>query len=365
MKPRRGISLLEVIVAMALATVLLGSVWTLFQILTKRQLVELDRAETNQLMRSLHQRLTRDFNNLPAIDVRPRASSPAAVALDQFPGGRLPWPYTVLESPGSETLRLTVLRGDRYQLTLGQFVEPADWDTQEEPDREADRDRLSKRDLQSTPPMMLKRVHYSLPRWPQADPAMVGTGEGFSEIDEDQDAESQGRVTEFSREETSMGPTQLQTTDADWQDPTGWVNNGDSSWPSFQQADPNEESEPAANERQIVESVSDVKAAVWSYFDGQRWRRQWDSDLEQRLPVAIRLRWRHREIADSETASPGGNFGAELIPDDFAELDETTDEEALSPRPGFDAQDDAVNDEKWYDSEWIFLLQTQPGGEDG
>lgn len=359
-KPK-GFSLLEVMVAMTLATVLLGAVWTLFQILTKRQTIEIEHAETNQMLRSLHQRLTRDLNNLPAIDRRAAVPLPPVFDAESMPGGRLPWPYNVLDAAPSAAAPATVLRGNRTSLSLLQFLEPMEWNSLDDQDEEPTTGQQSN---QRAP--LVKQVVYHLPDWPMADDS--SDDEGFASDSEDsEDSESEGRrdLSELVREELGMN----QTVSLD-PSPNGmesrqedYFSNGDrdrnqapeSSPMMGAEPDVTDESEPMARR----ESLNDIAVATFAYFDGRRWRNEWDTDLEKRLPIAIRFRWRQSAVPTANEGDSSSPFSDMAPPDEFVSIEPEPDRETdLGNAFGNDANSELESPEaRWYEGEWIFLLQ--------
>lgn len=354
---RRGFSLLEVVVAMALASVLLGAVWTLFQILTKRQAIELQRAEQNQLLRSLHQRISRDLNNLPAIGAASRPVAKSLVDPDLLTDGRLPWPYSVVDATPALPVQASILRGDQSSLSLTQYVEPVDWQRPGD-ESEEDSDPRGGREPQPWTQALMKRVVYQLPTWPSDESDKEPTLDEVASDEADEESQFANEPLQLTRTEYA----ELDFADVATADDADWMSRGsatesplrDSLDPAIE--DSGNESELTASQSQ-AEAVDGIAAAAWAYFDGQRWRSSWDTDLEGRLPPAIRLRWRFRPIATAAEELIDEDYTAANPPDEFNPMSasENVPSEGVSPDPMTD--EDAAP--RWYDVEWIFLVQPQ------
>jgi type II secretory pathway pseudopilin PulG len=366
-QPLAGFSLLEVIIATALATVLLGSVWSLFQILTKRQAIELRQAESNQLIRSLHQRLTRDLNNLPAIDRPPAAPHLAAFEQDALPDGQLFWPFSLLDPQpsGVSTRRATVLRGDQSTLTLAQFIEPVEWEEITDSD-----DPAGHRSLESKTLPLIKEVVYQLPRWPVPDDEWSReTVESSSESLKDDGEDS--LLPKLVREErlSSLSPGGIQSSARSVRtDDDELVDAKPNRSHPRNQRDGNRDEDHKEEVHVPVqrETLEDISVAAFAYFDGSHWRTEWDTELEQRLPVAIRFRWRQAAIPKSESGEAAKNF-SNLLPPAELHRQKSAGQSALN-EPGrleFNRAPSVESPESsWYEGEWIFLLQpaTQSAG---
>jgi prepilin-type N-terminal cleavage/methylation domain-containing protein len=366
-----GFSLLEVIVAMALATVLLGSVWSLFQILTRRQAIEHRQAESNQLIRSLHQRFTRDLNNLPAIDRRVASPLPPAIDQDSTNGGSLFWPFSFFDGQTPEILSTSaaVLRGDQSTLTLAQFVEPIEWEHFHATTVESNQPASARRS-----PPLLKEVVYYLPRWPMSEDNRESDSleshldsESQSLDDNDFGDEEPARPT-LVREETlpnglSSSAIQSAVSGTTEEDEFADQQSTRPGMPNQEFLEQDLQENGATVQRETLE---DISVAAFAYFDGMHWRKTWDTDLEQRLPVAIRFRWRQSALPTTESSDSSGDFGTTMPPEELKRAESEGDlelDEASAPMPTGDGAAESL-ESRWYEGEWIFLLQplTVPAG---
>ncbi len=357
----RGFSLLEVIVAMTLATVLLGAVWTLFQILTKRQAIEIRQAETNQMRRSLHQRLTRDLNNLPAIDRRAAMSLPPVFDPESMPGGRLPWPYNVLETAPHNSTSMTVLRGSQSSLTLSQFLEPGEWSTLNDQDDDTE---LGHQPTENPP--LIKQVIYQLPTWPQtSDGPTSANVESNSEDVNDIEGDVAQQTTTLVREEILAASSNDHNSIAEWSDArkddyfSDNENVQNVNIIAARDGGPLNGEENASKLNSRRETLDDISVASFAYFDGRRWRSEWDSDLEKRLPVAIRFRWRQTAVPLASTSESSSQYSDSAPPDEFSEFGEGVDTEFAGDDELSRELDTEVEsiETRWYEGEWIFLIQ--------
>lgn len=282
---REGVSLLEIMVAMTLAIVMMGAIWSLANLLTRRHEGQIRLAEQGQITRSLHQRLTQDLNSLVTWDIQ---SAPTPVP--EFSDGEMhlpAFPFYLLDNlHAAEVLQSSAsatLTGTETELSLQVYIDPFEiaWQMYQEDDQEFARDEVV--DDGSLRPSFTRRVRYSLVRPPSRENA---AGNDSTKLDWEQLSEESGQPQAgFTREEWD-NPADRSALERRGE---GLDTSFDKSTVADSRRSPNiyekNDSEPSAGYR--VERIEEIAEAQFRYFDGRRWRRRWDSLQDGRLPHAI------------------------------------------------------------------------------
>ena len=348
---RRGFSLLEVVVAMTLGMVLLGAVWTMFNLLTRRQEVEMRQADRNQVTRALHQRLAGDLKSLvPILEQRPRLklANPQEMAFRRGVS-MLPLPLPDVSPVEWETPIVFV--GRESKLLMQVFIEPID------------REALK---IIESPPSNSSRSEEFPPQIPVTK--FICYEAGVEDLlDQQQDVDSQPLAAEGSaffdelkpligltrREYLQLPPEELGAHDSD--------QSGESNeQPRFDRRQETGPDQDFADEEQqagpiLTETVEDIADLELAYYDGQAWTGNWDSRTSNQLPVAIRVRYRFltkTELAEAQApVSDEAMNAAELepIPDQDREL---TEDQTSSDLTEVESPD--------FDVEYILLVKVRP-----
>ncbi len=339
----RGFSLLEIIIAMSLGMVLLGAVWTMFNLLGRRQESELRQADRNQIIRSLHQRLTRDLKNLVALDDLLEQSLPdhsSDVALFRIGASEFQVPVPV-PSASSPTQPTVVLSGSSAQLELEVFIEPLETI---ESGAVLDSDHTGKESVISEGPVT-KQICYELGLADEAaafaiDRASASTKSTSRRPSVDQEI-AQGLV----RRESIIDPREPLGAEVESDDRESWPDQLSNFF--GKNFDQTAERTPVVSRVTVMrDHLPDIVAVRFAYFDGRSWLSRWNSRDQNRLPIAIRVQFcflkpesggRNERSRDSRNGER-----EELIP---LEIDITTDDD-----------DPALA----YDAEFLLMVKLQP-----
>lgn len=254
----RGLSLLELVVAMAIGSVLLSAIWSMFNVIALRQEREILKAEETQLVRSLHQILSRDLARvIPQSAVAPPGGQNSAMPLPLFAPNSMAAPTGILWSPGPDAS----LSGTANRLELICYS-----DSSAEPARNPQGDKLagdsSDDDLNSLP----------------ATRSVVYCWEGTHRMPSLRSPDLKDRSEGEKDSAPGPGLTRIET----------GVAGGDS-----------------GREPGTEETVCEFHRVILQYFDGKSWQSSWDSAASGRLPVAIRVQFglKMEIVAEDETDS--------------------------------------------------------------
>jgi prepilin-type N-terminal cleavage/methylation domain-containing protein len=281
--PRRGFTLLELVVAMSLGLVLLSAIWAMFSLFTQR--VESDRLQTekSQLLRAVHQLLSRDLNNVVPEEGESISRATLGNAIASSLRGVVPpitLPITGEPSDDSASAAKASLVGTSSELQLLIFDSAPPSDIPSE-------DQTAKRTFFSPPPSIdwpYRRVIY---RWQtnrvpskrlaKADDDAT-SGDKVSGPPGLTRRESYFASNSPSRDDDASGPAPNHSNNA--LAPRSRL---------FASTKPSD-LEPS---EQIIseETVGEFAEMMFEYFDGVQWRDGWDSRETGTLPMAIRIRF--------------------------------------------------------------------------
>jgi prepilin-type N-terminal cleavage/methylation domain-containing protein len=262
----RGLSLLELVVAMAIGSVLLSAVWSMFSMITMRHERETLKAEETQLVRSLHQMMSRDLARV----VPQQANSGPGV---QSSSMSLPLfaPNSVGGAVGISWSTGTVpsLRGTSDRLELVCFAEPS-----LEPPQETQGERSnenSKRDV-LPPSLATCSVVYIWEDDQRSESGAVATGEN-------RDERERKRIRR----------------------------------PGLTRIEGGSDRHGAGLRPGTEDTVREFYQAAIQYYDGNVWQTSWDSGVSGRLPVAIRLQFclKMKYVAEDDSDPASAENSAE------------------------------------------------------
>jgi Prokaryotic N-terminal methylation motif len=348
---RNGFSLLEVVVAMALGMVLLGAVWTMFNLLTRRQDVELRQADRNQVTRALHQRLSRDLKSLvPILEQRPRMKLAGPQELAFRRGAPLlPLPLPDINPVEWETPIVFV--GRESKLIMQVFIEPIEIESFQtfEPSSSS----ASRRD--EAPPQIpvTKYICYEAGVDDPLDEHDSVDAEPLSVDDSELFDESVPLIGLTRREYLQLPPEELESIDVDQNDDSNEL-------PKLNRhertdSDPVSTDEDIEQQTSLTETVEDIADLELAYYDGQAWTGNWDSRISNQLPVAVRVRYRFLTKAEiAEAQAPVTDEGATTA-DRLSKTDRDRElvEEQMTSEFAEDEQPD-------FDVEYILLVKVRP-----
>ncbi|MFN9344391.1 MAG: type II secretion system protein J [Planctomycetota bacterium] len=390
-RPRRGFTVLELIVALTLGLVLLSAVWTMFRLFLRHQEIESAQVERTQLVSSLHQLLSRDLLNvIPEGREGPQGSGTPAGApagapapalpleptnpLFLFPGGAMELPGLLPANANAEasayTLPVSSLQGDSRRLELVVFAGP---DDSAEPAVEARGGRRESRQDEREPARLPSKVivyeftglsdDLASARDASLAPAEL--------IDRDEDPiEAAIATVGLCRRETQGGSSGVSSSRE--QDRRG----SPESQPVPRSSQPSLASladeprmiagEPPAS--QIVEEFApEIIDLRFEYFDGRKWTSSWDSQRQRRLPVLVRAQLaletrpavRERKLKERLEAGPelDSEIASERSSADEASFDVPS---AADRRPSTAAGNDLF-DSPW-DYEFLLYVTAPPSG---
>ncbi len=274
---------------MSLGMVLLGAVWTMFNLLGRRQESEMRQADRNQLIRSLHQRLTRDLKNLVALDdslEQPLPDHTADVALFRIGASGFQLPVQV-QSASSPTQPTVALSGSSAHLALEVFVEPLETI---ESGTTLDSDNTRKESVIFEGPAT-KQVRYEL--------GLADEAAAFAIDRAPASTKSTSRRPSVDQE-TGQGLVRVESI-IDLRDPMSAEveSDGKESWPDQLSNFFGKNFDQTAERNSVVSRVTlmrdhlpDIVGVRFAYFDGRSWLSRWNSRDQNRLPVAIRVQFR-------------------------------------------------------------------------
>jgi len=293
---RLGVSLLEVLISITLTMVLLTSIWSLTDTLSRRFESQLRQAETNQMIRSLQQQLSRDFSNLLGNSISDHPSSLSVVSNSEQTSN-FQEPTTELTTPANPAWpavsaplsAVTALQGTSTGLTMLIFTDPIDLaidSAVNEPlkslpssDSEISVDRIS----------LIRQVRYRGISSQLTDPSADAQDSWEHDLE---DFATMNPVPQLiAREESEFHPLRA----SPLRDPFGEITpsgqitpSGDSLSPAFERGDDwdEEHSMDTWIQQEVIPEIQDYR---FSYFDGHQWRSSWNSQLDRGLPQAIRF----------------------------------------------------------------------------
>ncbi|MEQ1904205.1 MAG: prepilin-type N-terminal cleavage/methylation domain-containing protein [Pirellulaceae bacterium] len=350
---RNGFSLLEVVVAMALGMVLLGAVWTMFNLLTRRQEVELRQADRNQVTRALHQRLSRDLKSLvPILEQRPRMKLAGPQELAFRRGAPLlPLPLPDINPVEWETPIVFV--GRESKLLMQVFIEPIEIESLQtfEPSSSS----ASRRDEAQPQIPVTKFICYEAGVDDPLDERGDADAEPLSVDDSELFDESVPLIGLTRREYLQLPPEELESIDVDQNDDSNEL-------PKLNRHERTESDQAFANEETeqqsapiLIETVEDIADLELAYYDGQAWTGNWDSRISNQLPVAVRVRYRFltkSEIAEAQApVMDEAATTAELV--SKRDRDRELAEDQMASEFSEDEQPD-------FDVEYILLVKVRP-----
>ncbi len=383
-----GVSLLEVLVSITLAMVMLSSVWSLTSILTRRFESHLNISETNQMLRSLHQQLSHDFNSLmrqqsAAVKTSPLESNASLVSSstdsfasssvvtgsesqspmisESFPSERLNQPiapsdaFRQVDEFGQEfgvenfasAAPLTTLRGNPDQMTLIVFTDPVDLMLQG-----IRRQRLSESDDRQSGNQQTKRIAFKKIRY-FGMPASRDLLSGDNDFDADYGMESSlmdspSASASFPESKLLSRVLTREETDQRLED---------------QRQPPR------------IDSVSQITHFRFSYFDGFAWRSSWNSDQERQLPQAIKVDFNLTQPKRSQRSTEYDGGGSDGFDTDRFDTDGNASERSQYPSGDeWEMESDDANladsndfdaSQKVYQHTFIFCIgptQNRPAG---
>lgn len=311
---KRGVSLLEVLVSITLAMVILSSVWSLTAILNRRFESHLQIAESSQIVRSLHQQWTSDFNNLirhQPIDSTTTQMFPAEPKRgleiqDRFPVGLpglyIPPPiWNNLSNFPSDPLdddpfsngsghesTVPVLQGGPKQMTLIVFLNPTDLLLQQMVRQQADEISLQTSEPSANRLKRFKRIRYFPTPFNELEESEFDFRDSF-ELGDD-------KVSGFGNEDTIRFVLTREEADFKWgysvgQDESNFVSINDfSSARDLSSLNHSSaEKPPLSADSRHQDAIAEVSDYRFAYFDGYVWRSTWNSEIERQLPQAIRV----------------------------------------------------------------------------
>lgn len=298
---RTGFSILELVVAMTLGLVLMSAIWTMFSIFTKGQEIDRIQTEKSQLVRGLHQLLSRDLTNIVpqssgsitggAVKDRTNSSvSPMALSI--------PIDFDSFATTGSANADIGSFVGTVSQLQILVFDEGVASDSSDESSAATTGLAISPSTSVDWP---YKSIVY---RWESAtapldarstNPAMAASAE-----------QSLGKPG-LSRRESFYGSRGETSSNVDSVSRTASSAAGfgfqlGSAGPSTQI--------PELTEQVISEeTVSEFSELAFEYFDGTDWRERWDSRETGTLPAAVRVGF---NLRFEKTVRPTARLDSEL-----------------------------------------------------
>ncbi len=275
--------MLEIIVAITLAMVMLGAVWSLASLLSKRYDAQLRLAEQNQITRSIQQRLLQDLNSIVYLNQEPTWSTETSRkdVNNFFPLPNLFWPERLLESDLSKPSMAPAVTGNETELTFSIHTDSWEiaWNEYQRQTRTLAGD--SSEMFLSPAPSLVRRVRYALVR---AEPSPESPAAGLDDADpnEGEDDPPLIGLTREEWEETANAATWNRDSTGD--DDRALVET-ETSRSKTAVGEANRQIErPAIHRLERIEEIANLR---FRYFDGERWHRSWDSLQEGRLPCAI------------------------------------------------------------------------------
>lgn len=365
----QGVSLLEILVSITLTMVLLTSIWSLTDLLGRRFESQLQKAEANQVIRSLEQQLSRDLANLmndsiavnQPIGPIPASSRPLAdagiTAKENSPqilsDRSAATPSTSAYWPPSEgwqqlaTSRasITTLQGSSRQLEILVFTDPLDLKINQllrEPAETLPADGVSS---SISPLSLIRRIRYRGIPQPAVDSGAEafdsGSDDGVNFPGERSSAEA------LAREDSPFDPGESLQTASEFPErltPKSSVGSGDG---------PRDEQDPESIQanRSDWERIPEIQDYRFSYFDGFQWRASWNSQLDRGLPQALRLEFNLRKIKSN---TRNRTRDRESFATTSSAVDQWTN--PLSDRQRSGRRDDEIADSVAFEHSLIFAL---------
>ncbi len=296
---RTGFSVLELVVTMTIGLVLMSAIWTMFNIFTKRQEVDRIQTERSQLIRGLHQLLSRDMANIVPQNsgsiTRGATSDRATSAVSPF---SLPIPFGI-DLLGSASDEVGSFVGSDRQMQILVFVDGVATEPSDESIESAKGFSASRSASVDWP---FRSIVY---RW---EPAIAQTEMRSAHAKSLSLPGNLAGKSGLSRRETFYASRSEPSSEVkrDSHKPGSAAGFGfqlGTSGISQQAAEPTEE--------QLIceETVTEFSDAAFEYFDGSDWRESWDSRETGSLPAAIRVSF---NLRIEKIARPSSRFGREL-----------------------------------------------------
>jgi hypothetical protein len=276
-----GFSVLELMVAMTIGLAMLTAVWAMFGLFSRQQEADLARTSEAQIIRGLHQALSRDLMNVVppnelATPVVPPAASPGDIALFPLPGMIAPG-----DVRSDEASDWASLEGTRTRLSLLVFADAIVRDS----DPSSTKQRGYAESISNSIDEPYQRVEYIGP--PGRDPAS-------SDFLERRAAREESGASGLSRcERAAVAPAKERE-----------------SWRADLAADQAHQlldrRDQASSRAEVgmrtsprcQETVAEIRSIKFQYFDGRTWSEDWNSRETKSLPVAVRIRLSLRKKHD-------------------------------------------------------------------
>ncbi len=331
---RAGLSLLELLVALTLGSVLLSAVWAMFSIFSRRLESDTFKAEETQLLRGVHQILSRDLGNvLPQSDVSIERGISIVPGTPQFSPQLSGLAIEMATRKGSGPRASFVGTPDRLVLQLFDddpdllaLIEPIS-QLGESKKGEPIHHHSSKIVIYSWQGSQKGRIGLDGPNDPPiffprktAEPLKPGLSrkEAYSQVEPGNDASEPGS---FSR---TMSPTPRLS----------------KPYPGFYS-----NSAPVPARKDIVisdETIPEITRLDFAYYDGRLWRSNWNSRDGGNLPIAVRVRF------DVEMKYVSDNPDVKGLDRDMQAFRETMEDSSQPPG----------DDESW--NQEFILIVSQP-----
>lgn len=310
----RGVSLLEVLVSITLAMVILSSIWSLTTILNRRFESHLQIAESSQIVRSLHQQWTSDFNSL--IRHEPIDSTITQFIPDEpregleiqnrfpvaLPGLFIPPPmwnnFSNVPSDRSDEgsfengfgyeNTVPVFQGGPTQMTLIVFPNPIDLLLEQMERQQAEETSLQTGESSVSRRKGFKRIRYYPTPFNELEESEFDFRDSYDLSDDG--------VPALGSDDTIRFVLTREEADFEWglfagQEESGFGTTDDfpsaRDFSSFNQSAL--ETLPRSAKSSQQDSIAEVSEYRFAYFDGYVWRSTWNSEIERQLPQAIRV----------------------------------------------------------------------------
>ena len=296
---RPGFSLLELVVAMALGMVLLSAIWAMFGIFTKRQEIDRSRTETTQLVRGLHQILSRDLGNIvpqasEALATKIESEAPA-FSYSVFP---LQIPIDLIKPAGTEEDDAATgsLVGTKSQLKILTFNDGTGEEHFATESNSTANQRAHNRRIVVDWPFKTVEYRFESPVAKQAARDISRESEAI-EDDVSGNAGMSRRET-FTGSHADNSANLVATTGRQ-----GAEDDLDSRDDARMTKGKPLQLAPRVQEQLVSEeTVSEISNLVFAYYDGSRWQDEWNSRESGALPTAIRVRFSVRREKRSRSA---------------------------------------------------------------
>ncbi len=299
---RTGFSILELVVAMTLGLVLMSAIWTMFSIFTKGQEIDRIQTEKSQLVRGLHQLLSRDLTNIVpqssgsitggAVKDRTTSSvSPLALSI--------PIDFDSFATTGSANADIGSFVGTVGHLQILVFDEGVASDS-------SDESSAATTSLSISPSTSVDWPYKSIVyRWESATaPPDARSTIPTTATSAEQSLGKPG----LSRRESFYGSRGEPSSNLDSVSRTASSAAGF----GFQLGSAGPSTQLSESTEQVIseETVSEFSELTFEYFDGSDWRESWDSRETGTLPTAVRIGF---NLRFEKTVRPTARLDSELI----------------------------------------------------